>query len=126
MSAMEEKEAALFIDDMAMEDERPLNQLVYVPDSKEGYALGRIIDLDTKNVIIELEAPRNGEVKTSFSEVMPAVEDQEKDVNDNCSLMYLNEGTLLHNCRLRYERKKIYVSFSIKVEVIQLILDVCG
>lgn len=105
---MEEKEAALFIDDMAMEDERPLNQLVYVPDSKEGYALGRIIDLDTKNVIIELEAPRNGEVKTSFSEVMPAVEDQEKDVNDNCSLMYLNEGTLLHNCRLRYERKKIY------------------
>lgn len=26
------------------------------------------------------------------------------------ALMYLNEGTLLNNCRLRYARKQIYVS----------------
>lgn len=97
-----------FANEIMMEDVRPMNQLVYVQDPKDGYALGRIVDLDTKNVTIRLEEPRSGELKTSFAEVLPAVEDQEKDVNDNCSLMYLNEGTLLHNCRLRYNRKQIY------------------
>jgi myosin-6 len=91
-------------------DSGPLNQLVYVPDSKDGYALGRIFDLDTKHVTIRLEQPRTGDVKVEFTDIWPAVDDLNKDVNDNCSLMYLNEATLLHNCRLRYNRKQIYVS----------------
>ncbi|KAI6182172.1 Myosin motor domain-containing protein [Aphelenchoides bicaudatus] len=93
---------------LSMETEHPLNQLVYVPDPKDGYALGRIVDLDTKQLTVQLEAPRSGDVKAKYEDVVPAVEDQQKDVNDNCSLMYLNEGTLLHNCRLRYARKQIY------------------
>jgi hypothetical protein len=70
--------------ELVIEDVRPLNQLVYVPDTKDGYALGRIVDLDTKHVTIRLEAPRTGELKASFADVIPAVEDQTKDVNDNC------------------------------------------
>ncbi|KAF1613946.1 UNVERIFIED_CONTAM: Unconventional myosin-VI, partial [Eudyptes robustus] len=35
-------------------------------------------------------------------------EESGKDVDDNCALMYLNEGTLLENCKTRYSRKQIY------------------
>jgi hypothetical protein len=87
-----EKKPAGFTDEM-METEHPLNQLVYLPDAKDGYALGRIVDLDTKHLIVRLEAPRSGEVEAKYSDVVPAVEDQEKDVNDNCKFsaeFYIN------------------------------------
>ena len=41
-------------------------------------------------------------------QVYPAEEDDRKEVEDNCSLMYLNEATLLNNVRLRYSKDKIY------------------
>ena len=35
-------------------------------------------------------------------------EDESKEVDDNCGLMYLNEATLLQNIKLRYNKDKIY------------------
>ncbi|TRY59149.1 hypothetical protein DNTS_032400 [Danionella cerebrum] len=42
------------------------------------------------------------------SQVFPAEDDVNKHVEDNCSLMYLNEATLLNNVRVRYSKDKIY------------------
>ncbi|KAK3506666.1 hypothetical protein QTP70_013172 [Hemibagrus guttatus] len=42
------------------------------------------------------------------SQVFPAEDDTNKHVEDNCSLMYLNEATLLNNVRVRYSKDKIY------------------
>ena len=43
-----------------------------------------------------------------FDRLYPAEEDEKKEVEDNCGLMYLNEATLLHNIKLRYLKDKIY------------------
>ena len=43
-----------------------------------------------------------------FDRLYPAEEDEKKEVDDNCGLMYLNEATLLHNIKLRYLKDKIY------------------
>uniref|UniRef100_A0A9J7XAH3 Unconventional myosin-VI n=1 Tax=Cyprinus carpio carpio TaxID=630221 RepID=A0A9J7XAH3_CYPCA len=42
------------------------------------------------------------------NQVFPAEDDVNKHVEDNCSLMYLNEATLLNNVRVRYSKDKIY------------------
>ena len=34
-------------------------------------------------------------------------------VDDNCSLLQLNEASLLDNIRQRYKKDKIYVSFAL-------------
>uniref|UniRef100_A0ACB8GEF9 Unconventional myosin-VI n=1 Tax=Sphaerodactylus townsendi TaxID=933632 RepID=A0ACB8GEF9_9SAUR len=44
----------------------------------------------------------------AINQVFPAEEDSKKDVEDNCSLMYLNEATLLHNIKVRYSKDRIY------------------
>ena len=56
-----------------------------------------------------------GLVNTSYDLLYPAEEDDKKEVDDNCSLMYLNEATLLHNVKLRYK-----LSF-LKIKLKQLI-----
>ncbi|XP_035466404.2 unconventional myosin-VI isoform X1 [Scophthalmus maximus] len=43
-----------------------------------------------------------------MSQVFPAEDDVNKLVDDNCSLMYLNEATLLNNVRVRYNKDHIY------------------
>ncbi|KAI6208321.1 hypothetical protein M3Y96_00103000 [Aphelenchoides besseyi] len=95
-----------------VEQPKQFGQLVYVPDATDGFVLGRIIDVGAESVTVQLEPPLKGERRATYDATVPAVEDQEKDVNDNCNLMFLNEGTLLHNCRLRYKRKKIYTYVS--------------
>ena len=42
--------------------------------------------------------------------VYPCEEYENKDVDDNCALMYLNEANLLNNIRLRYKKDIIYVN----------------
>uniref|UniRef100_A0A915E1I9 Myosin motor domain-containing protein n=1 Tax=Ditylenchus dipsaci TaxID=166011 RepID=A0A915E1I9_9BILA len=76
-------------------------RLVYVPDKIKGYTLGKIVDIGSDTLAVEL-------MKAAYNDVVAAEEDQCKDVDDNCNLMYLNEGTLLNNCKLRYLRKQIY------------------
>ena len=45
-----------------------------------------------------------------YDRAFPAEEYDNKDVDDNCGLMYLNEATLLNNLKMRYLKNKIYVS----------------
>uniref|UniRef100_A0A914ELL3 Myosin motor domain-containing protein n=1 Tax=Acrobeloides nanus TaxID=290746 RepID=A0A914ELL3_9BILA len=63
---------------------------------------------NTPNQFENTEREEKRQVTARYDEVFPAEENQRKDVDDNCGLMYLNEGTLLHNCKLRYNRKQIY------------------
>ncbi|TNN26280.1 Unconventional myosin-VI [Liparis tanakae] len=44
----------------------------------------------------------------AVNQVFPAEDNVNKHVEDNCSLMYLNEATLLNNVRVRYSKDKIY------------------
>ncbi|GFS73987.1 myosin heavy chain 95F [Trichonephila clavipes] len=43
-----------------------------------------------------------------YESTYAAEELDDKDVDDNCGLMHLNEATLLNNIRLRYKRDQIY------------------
>ncbi|XP_070589188.1 unconventional myosin-VI isoform X5 [Erythrolamprus reginae] len=87
-----------------MEDGKP----VWAPHPTDGFQMGSIVDIGPDGLTIE---PVNQKGKTFFAainQVFPAEEDSKKDVEDNCSLMYLNEATLLHNIRVRYSKDRIY------------------
>ncbi|XP_072554883.1 myosin VIb isoform X4 [Paramormyrops kingsleyae] len=87
-----------------MEDGKP----VWAPHPTEGFQLGVIVDIGADTLTIE---PLNQKGKTllaPISQVFPAEDDVNKHVEDNCSLMYLNEATLLNNIRVRYSKDKIY------------------
>uniref|UniRef100_A0A4W5RV57 Unconventional myosin-VI n=1 Tax=Hucho hucho TaxID=62062 RepID=A0A4W5RV57_9TELE len=87
-----------------MEDGKP----VWAPHPTDGFQLGMIVDIGAGTLTIE---PFNQKGKTflaSMNQVFPAEEDFNKHMEDNCSLMYLNEGTLLNNVRVRYSKDKIY------------------
>uniref|UniRef100_A0A674BTV6 Unconventional myosin-VI n=1 Tax=Salmo trutta TaxID=8032 RepID=A0A674BTV6_SALTR len=87
-----------------MEDGKP----VWAPHPTDGFQLGMIVDIGAGVLTIE---PFNRKGKTflaSMNQVFPAEEDVNKHMEDNCSLMYLNEGTLLNNVRVRYSKDKIY------------------
>ncbi|XP_054709607.1 unconventional myosin-VI-like [Uloborus diversus] len=87
---------------MAMETPK-----VWVPDPVAGYKLGRIIDIGSESVSVQLF--NSNEVRTvSYDSTYAAEELDDKDVDDNCSLMHLNEATLLNNICLRYNRDQIY------------------
>ncbi|KAL7987945.1 hypothetical protein Chor_006864 [Crotalus horridus] len=87
-----------------MEDGKP----VWAPHPTDGFQMGSIVDIGPDSLTIE---PVNQKGKTFFAainQVFPAEEDSKKNVEDNCSLMYLNEATLLHNIRVRYSKDRIY------------------
>ncbi|VBB27468.1 unnamed protein product [Acanthocheilonema viteae] len=82
-------------------------RLVWAPDPKDGFKLCVLRDIGSETMSVE---PIDGGsvVSARYDEIFPAEEDQKKNVDDNCALMYLNEGTLLNNCRSRYAQKQIY------------------
>ncbi|XP_068195588.1 myosin VIb isoform X1 [Antennarius striatus] len=87
-----------------MEDGKP----VWAPHPTDGFQLGAIVDIGADTLTIE---PLNQKGKTflaPISQVFPAEDDVSKYVDDNCSLMYLNEATLLNNVRVRYNKDLIY------------------
>ncbi|XP_053078525.1 unconventional myosin-VI isoform X2 [Acinonyx jubatus] len=87
-----------------MEDGKP----VWAPHPTDGFQMGNIADIGPDSLTIE---PLNQKGKTFLAlinQVFPAEEDSKKDVEDNCSLMYLNEATLLHNIKVRYSKDRIY------------------
>ncbi|XP_023249558.1 unconventional myosin-VI-like isoform X1 [Seriola lalandi dorsalis] len=87
-----------------MEDGKP----VWAPHPTDGFQLGMIVDIGANTLTIE---PLNQKGKTflaPMSQVFPAEDDVNKHVDDNCSLMYLNEATLLNNVRVRYSKDHIY------------------
>lgn len=87
-----------------MDDGKP----VWAPHTIDGFQLGTIVDIGADSLTIE---PLKGKGKTFLapvSQVFPAEDDVNKHVEDNCSLMYLNEATLLNNVRVRYSKDHIY------------------
>jgi myosin-6 len=80
---------------------------VWAPDVKEGFILGEICDFGTDTLSVQ---PLDGGkiIEAPYDAVYPAEEDGAKDQDDNCALMFLNEGTLLNNLRRRFMEDKIY------------------
>lgn len=81
---------------------------MWAPHPTDGFQMGSIVDIGPDSLTIE---PLNQKGKTFLAlinQVFPAEEDSKKDVEDNCSLMYLNEATLLHNIKVRYSKDRIY------------------
>ncbi|KAI1294601.1 Unconventional myosin-VI [Halotydeus destructor] len=85
-----------------------IRQTVWMPDGQDGYVLATIMDIGQDQVTVKSLAHPTKTVQTSYGNVYPAEEDNAKDVADNCSLMYLNEATLLNNLRVRYKKDQIY------------------
>ncbi|XKL69082.1 hypothetical protein PGB90_006851 [Kerria lacca] len=83
-------------------------QKVWVSDPIEGFVLGRIIDMKVDEVIVQHLDSKRLPISCELDRAYPAEEYDSKDVDDNCSLMHLNEATLLNNIRIRYQKDKIY------------------
>lgn len=81
---------------------------VWVPHHTDGFKLGRIVDIGSDSITVEpFDAPGTT-INAFYDKTYPAEEDDNKYVEDNCALMYLNEATLLHNCKIRYYKNQIY------------------
>ncbi|XP_038616658.1 unconventional myosin-VI isoform X6 [Tachyglossus aculeatus] len=87
-----------------MEDGKP----VWAPHPTDGFQMGNIVDIGPDNLTIESLNQKGKTFLALINQVFPAEEDSGKDVEDNCSLMYLNEATLLHNIKVRYGKDRIY------------------
>ncbi|KAM5164375.1 unconventional myosin-VI isoform 2-T3 [Mantella aurantiaca] len=87
-----------------MEDGKP----VWAPHTTDGFQLGNIVDIGPDSLTIEPLHQKGKTFLAPINQVFPAEEDTTKHVEDNCSLMYLNEATLLHNIKVRYSKDKIY------------------
>ncbi|CAN9502072.1 unnamed protein product [Ophioblennius macclurei] len=81
---------------------------VWAPHPTEGFQLGTIADIGAETLTIEPLNQRGKAFFAPMSQVFPAEDDVNKHVDDNCSLMYLNEATLLNNVRVRYNKDHIY------------------
>ncbi|XP_065316366.1 unconventional myosin-VI-like isoform X2 [Gordionus sp. m RMFG-2023] len=94
-------------------------QLVWAHNNSHGFVLAKIVDigketLSLKSIPIahQLLDSDTDVITRPFIDVCLADPDILKDYDDNCSLMYLNPGTLLHNLRLRYFIDRIYTFVS--------------
>lgn len=81
---------------------------VWVPDNEHGFRLGEIVDLGSDTISVQVDGPNGKLVTAPYDRVFPSEKDNTKDFEDNCSLMFLNEATLLHNLKIRYQKDKIY------------------
>ena len=79
-------------------------QLVWAPQQEDGFQLGHIVDLGAETFTIQPLAKGSKPTQAVIDRVFPA-EEEPKIVDDNCSLLYLNEATLLNNLRLRFKKK---------------------
>ncbi|CAN0349762.1 unnamed protein product, partial [Lampetra planeri] len=87
-----------------MDDGKP----VWAPHASDGFQLGTIVDMGTDSLTIQPLTGKGQMFQAPYNQVFPAEEDNQKNVEDNCALMYLNEATLLNNIRVRYSKDKIY------------------
>uniref|UniRef100_H2MSB1 Unconventional myosin-VI n=1 Tax=Oryzias latipes TaxID=8090 RepID=H2MSB1_ORYLA len=87
-----------------MEDGKP----VWAPHPTDGFQLGTIVDIGSDSLTIEPLKQKGKTFLAPINQVFPAEDEVDKHVEDNCSLMYLNEATLLNNIRVRYSKDKIY------------------
>jgi myosin-6 len=80
---------------------------VWAPDIVEGFKIGEVVDLSMETISVQ---PLDGSavIEAPHDSVHPAEEEGADHVSDNCGLMFLNEGTMLHNLDLRYKADLIY------------------
>ncbi|XP_014677124.1 PREDICTED: unconventional myosin-VI-like [Priapulus caudatus] len=83
---------------------------VWAPHPTDGFIQGQIVDITSDSITVETftGSAGNKTIEANYDRVYPSEDDDTKDVDDNCALMYLNEATLLNNVRLRYKRDQIY------------------
>ncbi|XP_061651510.1 myosin VIb isoform X1 [Phyllopteryx taeniolatus] len=87
-----------------MEDGKP----VWAPHPADGFQLGTIVDIGADTLTIDPLSQNGKTFLSPISQVFSAEDDVNKHVEDNCSLMYLNEATLLNNVKVRYNKEYIY------------------
>ncbi|XP_061700092.1 myosin VIb isoform X1 [Syngnathoides biaculeatus] len=87
-----------------MEDGKP----VWAPHPADGFQLGTIVDIGADTLTIDPLSQKGKTFLSPINQVFPAEDDVNKHVEDNCSLMYLNEATLLNNVKVRYNKEHIY------------------
>ncbi|KAJ3665011.1 hypothetical protein Zmor_000532 [Zophobas morio] len=82
---------------------------VWARDPTEGFILGRISELLVEGAEVIPINPKFQRRVLPFSDIFKAQEDdKDKDYDDNCEMVFLNEGSLLNNIRIRYYQNKIY------------------
>lgn len=96
-------------DNSIKENSRPpdYGRIVWISDPSDGFREARILDLSKTGFTLSL-LNSDEIVNRNYEEVFSGEDDRGKSVEDNCALMHLNEATLLNNCRLRYQKGKIY------------------
>ncbi|XP_056632356.1 myosin heavy chain 95F isoform X2 [Diorhabda sublineata] len=85
-----------------------MDDIVWARDHTDGYILGRITELLEDGVEVTPQSSKFPKRFLPFSEIFRANLDDNKDYDDNCEMMFLNEGSLLNNIRIRYYKDKIY------------------
>ena len=90
---------------------------VWVAEPRAGFVLGKIVDFAVEGPVVQPFDRNLKPITTGYDRMYPAEEDEKKEVDDNCSLMYLNEATLLNNVNLRYAKDKIYTYFYIPFQI---------
>lgn len=81
---------------------------VWVPHPTDGFRLGKIVDLTADGCTVEPFQTPGQTINAPFDRVFPAEENDNKSVDDNCALMFLNEATLFNNLKIRYMKDNIY------------------
>lgn len=86
-----------------------MDDIVWARDDEKGYILARISEILDNNEaeVIPLDSKYHKR-KLPFYEIFRANPKKDQDHDDNCEMMFLNEGSLLNNIRIRYYKNKIY------------------
>eukprot|EP00117_Sycon_ciliatum_P026166 scpid15712/ scgid21542/ Unconventional myosin-VI; Unconventional myosin-6 len=80
---------------------------VWAPHAKEGFVRGKVVDLGTSTLTVQPYA--GGEpIVAAYDRVFPCEDERGTNLDDNCALMFLNEGNLLDNLRRRFQSGSIY------------------
>lgn len=82
-------------------------ETVWVRDPEEGYILGRIVELMELGAEVSPIDMKHQKRTCSFNDIHQAGK-HDMEFDDNCEMMFLNEGTLLNNIKRRYYKNKIY------------------
>uniref|UniRef100_A0A6P7FRP1 Myosin heavy chain 95F n=1 Tax=Diabrotica virgifera virgifera TaxID=50390 RepID=A0A6P7FRP1_DIAVI len=86
-----------------------MEDYVWARDHTEGYVLGKISELLDDGAEVTPQSSKFPKRILPFSEIFRAnIDDNNKNYDDNCEMMFLNEGSLLNNIRSRYYQDKIY------------------
>jgi myosin heavy subunit len=81
--------------------------LVWVPDQETGYEIAAVLSRDKDELNVQLQS--SGETKKiKIKDVEPMNPPSLDKINDMSRLSHLNEPSVLHNLRQRYESDMIY------------------